>query len=62
MEDEYIEFEVSSILNTEILVYQGEESLQTGEYIVNIGSSDEKRLHEFSTEKALYLVTEFTSD
>ena len=60
--NEVVQLDVTSTLNTEIFIYLGEESLQTGTYAKIITNTTEQQNFEFSPEKTLYLVTTFTSD
>ena len=57
-----VELEIASILNTNIFVYQGDESLETGNYEEIMLNTTETQNFEFSARNTLYLVANFTSD
>ena len=57
--DKFIDIEVTLIENTKLMVFEGEDALTSG--IANLVTAS-TGLNQFDSDKAIYLVTEFTGD
>ena len=56
---EFVEIDVSSIVNTNVLIYEGAEALLNGDPI-SVGTTDV--VVQFAADETLYMVADFTSD
>ena len=57
--EKFIEIDITSVVNTKVLVYEGEEALTEG--IASVVTTS-PGLNQFDSGRAIYLVTEFTGN